>query len=126
MADDTISVIGAKKGVVGFWEIDPAHPEGEVFVTDSKAVDVAETAGVLEALSNGRLIKANKSQKAAADQVTTQREENEKIEAERVRVEAEQAQEAQAEETRKATAKAEADAKAATKANADAAKAAGK
>ncbi len=41
-----------------FWERDPAHPGGEVFVSGGAVVEVAETPMVQEALSQKRLVKA--------------------------------------------------------------------
>lgn len=37
---------------VGFWEQNPAHPGGEVFVAGDAAVEVAETPAALSALAN--------------------------------------------------------------------------
>ena len=65
---DTISVTGVTEGIVGLWEIDPAHPEGEILVKFETPVDAAETAGVLQALAEGRIKKTDKAeQQKAAD-----------------------------------------------------------
>jgi|SRR6187402_2523392 len=64
----TISVTGVTEGIVGLWEIDPAHPDGEILVKYESPVEAAETAGVLQALAEGRIKKADKAdQQKAAD-----------------------------------------------------------
>lgn len=52
-----ITVYGAgKDNRVALWDRDEQHPDGEVFVVnDGKAYEVAETAAVKRALSDGRL-----------------------------------------------------------------------
>lgn len=94
---DTIFVKGTKPGVVGIWEIDPAHPQGEIFVTDKHAVEAAETALVLEALSNGRLVRSDKSgtKTQKIGEVSNERAEYEKIEAERASIEKQEAMQAE-------------------------------
>lgn len=62
---ETITVKGVKKDLVGFWEIDPAHPDGEAFVKYDEPSEIAETAGALEAIAQGRIVKTDK--KAAAE-----------------------------------------------------------
>ncbi len=118
MAEDTIYVRGAKPGVVGLWEIDPAHPEGEIFVTDAHAVEAAETAGVLDALASGRIVKSDKSGTKSAKAGKVEQERLDAQKAEQDRIAAEQAQADQA-----ALDKAEADRKAAEEAAAQQAKA---
>jgi|SRR5215467_6110722 len=40
---------------VAFFEKDASHPDGEVFVGPGPAVQAAQTAGVLQAIANGRI-----------------------------------------------------------------------
>jgi phage-related protein len=61
MADNTVRVkahpsMGAR---VALWEVDEAHPGGEIYVAgqDSAPVEAAETAGVLGALRDDRLVR---------------------------------------------------------------------
>jgi hypothetical protein len=53
---------------VAIWEVDPAHPGGEIYVAgqDSDPVEAAETAGVLGALRDDRLVKVTASGRAAS------------------------------------------------------------
>lgn len=44
--------------IVAFWESDPDHPNGEVFIAGREVVLAAETPGVLGALREGRLKRA--------------------------------------------------------------------
>ena len=55
---------------VAFWEVDPAHPGGEVFVAGPKLVEVAETGAVAGAIQDGRLrrVKAAAPEPAAEDE----------------------------------------------------------
>lgn len=49
-------VKAAKPGRVALWERNPAHPTGEVFIHRGSPVEVAETAAVLAAVKDGRLV----------------------------------------------------------------------
>ena len=71
MADDTIRVKPGPKlapGQVAIWDRDEAHPDGEVFLAKPQPddteqepeIEVAETAGVLQALGDGRLARAER------------------------------------------------------------------
>lgn len=50
---------------VALWEKNPAHPDGEVFITGDKTFEVAETSEVMGALRDERLVKVEKSGKPA-------------------------------------------------------------
>jgi hypothetical protein len=55
---------------VAFWERNPEHPDGEVFVAGSEPVQVAETGEVNGAIKDGRVVKvegAKSKTKTAAD-----------------------------------------------------------
>lgn len=56
---ELIMAMAAKvDGRVVLWEVDAAHPEGEVFIAgDGRAVQVAPTARVQKALADGVLLK---------------------------------------------------------------------
>lgn len=60
MASKTIQVRGAGKDrKIVLWEKDPAHPNGEVVVSnDGKAHEVGETAQVKRLIGDGRLVAA--------------------------------------------------------------------
>ena len=64
----TITVTGVHKDLVGLWEIDPAHPDGEVLVKYESPVEAAETQGVLQALAEGRIKKAEQADQQKADE----------------------------------------------------------
>jgi hypothetical protein len=84
MADETLQTIkvlpgpeAVKQGKVALWERYPAHPDGEVWVaadagelrgmkprSEPEPVEVAETAAVLAALAEGRLIRAEEAERS--------------------------------------------------------------
>lgn len=61
MASETITVKSTlKQGADGGWPValaekNEAHPDGEVFIADDKTHEVAYTAGVTQAITNGTL-----------------------------------------------------------------------
>lgn len=64
MADTIWVKSGLKDNKVALWEVDEAHPGGEVYIADSspeaKAIEVAKTSQVMKFLGEGRLVEANK------------------------------------------------------------------
>jgi hypothetical protein len=65
MAEETMRVKSALgtnadgSAQVAFWEKDPAHPEGEVFVAGDEEVTVGRTGPVLGAIGDGRLVEVD-------------------------------------------------------------------
>jgi hypothetical protein len=47
---------GLAKDRVAFWERHPAHPDGEIFITDDQEHQAGDTAGVRAAIQEGRLV----------------------------------------------------------------------
>lgn len=60
---DTITIKASKAAGnrVALWDVDDAHPDGEVYVAgqDAEPVEAAETPRVLEALRDGRVEKVS-------------------------------------------------------------------
>jgi hypothetical protein len=80
MPDETPKTISVLPGPatdghrVGLWDVDKAHPGGEAWVAPdtggnkpAQPVQVAETAAVLQALSDGRLVKADSPEAKALE-----------------------------------------------------------
>lgn len=51
-----IKVKAANPETITFWETDPAHPGGEVFVAGDKVVEVGETPAVHRRIASGELV----------------------------------------------------------------------
>lgn len=51
-----IKVKASNPETVTFWEVDPAHPGGEVFVSGAREVEVAETPAVHRRIASGDLV----------------------------------------------------------------------
>jgi hypothetical protein len=65
-------------GRVALWDRDPAHADGEVFLAkahagqDDEPIEVAETPGVIIALGEGRLVRAERRRATAPTPVSSQ------------------------------------------------------
>jgi hypothetical protein len=80
MADEKPKIISVLPGPategrkVGIWDVDKAHPGGEAWVApgadsdkEPKPVEVAETGAVLQALTDGRLVRAGSPEAKALE-----------------------------------------------------------
>lgn len=41
---------------IALWEVDPQHPEGEIFIAGDAVVEVAKTPAVMKALADNRIV----------------------------------------------------------------------
>lgn len=58
---------GLDSGKIALFERDPKHPGGEVFIVAPGVFEVAETAAVMAALGNGRLVRVQPEQPAVVE-----------------------------------------------------------
>ncbi len=66
---ETINVKSTDETRVGIWEMNEEHPDGEIFVSGDKVVEVAKTSAVNRALARGLIVEVEVEAEAEAEPI---------------------------------------------------------